>query len=82
MKLEDVERLVDQLEPRDQLKLAAGICKQLSNQPPKTESDEDRRARRLGAIARCDALANGPEAEFDSAADLRRLRAQRIADIS
>ena len=82
MKLEEIERLVDQLEPRDQLRLAAGICKQFSREPAKSETEEARRVRRLAAIARCDALAGGAEGEFDSASDLRRLRNQRIADIS
>ena len=82
MELKAVEELARQLDPRDQLRLAAGICAQLGAVLPNVESEESRRIRRLAAIARCDVLADGPENEFDSSDDLNRIRARRIADIS
>ena len=82
MELREVEELARQLEPRDRLRLAAGICEQLGAIFPDMESQDSRRARRLAVITRCDALADGPDDEYDSADDLRRIRAQRIADIS
>ena len=82
MSLQEVEEIVLQLEPRNRLKLAATICRQLGDAPIGIETEDERRNRRLAAIARCDAIAGGIDVDFDSAEDLRRLRAHRIADIS
>ena len=82
MKLEEVEDLVHQLEPRDQLRLAAGICQQLSADPDTDDqSKQARRERMLAALAFCDEVAESIAGEFDSAEDLRRIRSERMADI-
>ena len=80
MKLEEVESLVRQLEPRDQLKLAAGICEQLSQPQILEESADVRRERLLRAIAMCDEIA-GPDGDQDSVNDLQQIRDSRMADI-
>ncbi len=82
MKLEEVERLVQQLEPRDQLKLAAGICDQLSEKSEESVAAKAaRREQMLAALALCDEVAESINGEFDSAEDLRRIRSERIAQI-
>ena len=82
MNLEQVEKLAMQLPAQEQLKLAARICDQLSAFPPVTVSEDstEERARqeqlaKLDAwLAECEEVAALWEGEFDSAADLRRIR--------
>jgi hypothetical protein len=80
MKLEEVERIVAELAPSDQRKLAEGIWGQLKASEHEAECSEARRTRRLAFIASCDEFA-GPDGELDAAEDLRLIRAQRIADL-
>lgn len=75
----EVERLVDQLPPPEQLKLASRICERLAEEKTKdqpssatSEFDVDR------WLAECDALVEsetgGP---IDAAEDLRKIRLER-----
>ncbi len=75
--LKQVEHLVAQLHPQDQLKLVAGVCDRLSLFPeilpdikPTTDEEE---AAFLKDIEETAALWQG---EFDSAADIRRIRGE------
>ncbi len=76
--LKQVEHLVAQLHPQDQLKLVAGVCDRLSLFPeilpdikPETDEEFDAWTRECEEIA---ALWQG--GEVDSAADIRRLRGE------
>ncbi len=79
--LEQVEVLAAQLLPTDQLKLVAHVCEQLSTALPTVSPEERRRKERLTKVdvwlAECDEVAELWEGEFDSAADLRRIRDER-----
>jgi hypothetical protein len=80
--LEQVEQLAVQLLPREQLKLVAHISEWLIGTPLTTPTEErgveqvqlERLARVDAWIAQCDEVAELWEGEFDSAADLRRIR--------
>lgn len=80
--LEQAERLVVQLPPQEQLKLVARICEQLSVAPPVVSSEasteervqQERLAKLDAWLAECEKVAELWEGEFDSAADLRRIR--------
>jgi hypothetical protein len=80
--LEQVEQLAVQLSPHEQLKLVAHVSEWLSGAPlvilPEENNVEWARRERLAQIdawiARCDEVAERWEGEFDSAADLRRIR--------
>ena len=80
--LEQLKQQVAQLPPGDQLKLVADIGERLSAMPlvvPTAESEQERaQQERLvevdAWIAKCDEVAELWEGEFDSAADLRRIR--------
>jgi hypothetical protein len=80
--LEQVEQLAVQLLPREQLKLVAHISEWLSVTPLATPTEErgveqvqvGRLAQVDAWIAQCDEVAELWEGEFDSAADLRRIR--------
>ena len=80
--LEQVEQLAVQLSPREQLKLVAHISEWLSVKPLATPTEErgveraqlERLAQVDAWIAQCDQVAELWEGEFDSAADLRRIR--------
>ncbi len=82
---EQLEELLAQLPPSDRLKLAAHICEQLSTAPSGAASED--RARKhegrevpgdLGAwLAERERVADLWDGEFDSAADLRRIRDER-----
>ena len=80
--LDQVEQLAVQLPSREQLKLVAHISEWLSVTPlatPTEESGVERAQRERLAqidawIAQCDQVAELWEGEFDSAADLRRIR--------
>jgi hypothetical protein len=79
--LEQVERQVIQLPLREQIKLIAHISERLGALPlamSSAEGEEEARAERLAQaeawIARCDQVAELWKGEFDSAADLRRIR--------
>ena len=80
--LEQVEQLAVQLPPREQLKLVESISVWLSVTPLATPTEErgveqvqlERLAQVDAWIAQCDKVAELWEGEFDSAADLRRIR--------
>ena len=83
--LPQVEELAAQLPPAERLKLVAHVCEQLSATLPPVSPNEDaeERARqeRLAKLdmwlAECDEVAELWEGEFDSVADLRRIRDER-----
>lgn len=83
--LEQVEELVAQLPPTEQLRLVAHVCEQLSTTLPAVSPEESaeeqaqrERVAQLDAwLAECDEVAELWEGEFDSAADLRRIRDER-----
>ena len=80
--LEQVEQLVVQLPPREQLKLVAHVSEWLIVTPFATSMEErgvghaqlERLAQVDAWIAQCNEVAELWEGEFDSAADLRRIR--------
>jgi len=80
--LEQVEQLAAQLPPPERLKLVARICEQLIPErgisAPAAEHEERARQERLAKVdawlAECEKVADLWEGEFDSAADLRRIR--------
>lgn len=79
MKLEDVEKIVFQLDPQDQRRLADGIYRQLNAKPAEsTAQRQARRERMLAALAKCDEIAGTIDGEFDSAEDMRQLRERRL----
>lgn len=75
----EVERLVSQLPPPDQLKLAAQIYEKHSQEKRGENKPVD--AKRLAEIdawlAECDAVAESIEGHFDSARDIRQIREER-----
>ncbi len=79
--LEQVEVLAAQLPPTDQLKLVAHVYEHLSTALPTVSPEERGRKERLTKVdawlAECDEVAELWEGEFDSAADLRRIRDER-----
>ena len=82
--LEQLEQQVTQLPPDKQLKLVAYIAGQLSAVPrvvATEEVEEQTRRARIAEVdawlAECDAVAESIEGEFDSAADLRKIREER-----
>ena len=88
--LEQVETLVVQLPPKDQLKLLAHISKRLSDTlsaEPEAESDQEQQARderlRLAKVLceEVEDLADDAQGEFDAAEDIRRIRDERIAQL-
>ncbi len=82
MELEDVEKIVLQLDPQDQRKLADGIYRQLSSRPFESAAQRQaRRERMLAAISKCDEIADSIDGEFDSAEDMRIIRERRMSDI-
>lgn len=90
MTLEQVETLVVQLPPQDQLRLLAHISERLSSTlpvVPEAESNQEQRVRderlRL-AKALCEEVedvADDAQGEFDAADDIRRLRDERVAQL-
>ena len=80
--LEQLEELATQLPLTERLQLVAHLCQQLSSAltaEPAPESSEERAqqeplARLEAWLAECDKVAELWEGEFDSAADLRRMR--------
>jgi len=80
--LEQVEQLAVQLPPREQLKLVAHVSEWLIVTPLGTPTGErgmeqvqlERLAQVDAWIAQCNEVAELWEGEFDSAADLRRIR--------
>jgi hypothetical protein len=88
--LEQVETLVVQLPPKDQLRLLAHISERLSNTlstaPEATRPHDDRvRDDRLQlAQILCDevdAVVDDAHGEFDAAEDLHRLREERVNQV-
>jgi hypothetical protein len=80
--LEQVEQLAAQLPPPERLKLVARICECLIPERgiviSAAEEEEQARQERLAKVdawvAECERVAELWEGEFDSAADLRRIR--------
>jgi hypothetical protein len=87
MTLEQVEKLVKQLSPTQQLKLVARICEQLSAAPniEPTEDEDPSKQKRLQLaeelLSEVDYIEDDSKGEFDAAADLRQLREERIKQI-
>jgi hypothetical protein len=86
--LQQVEELVSQLPPNERLKLAARICEELSTMPceaPAPVDEEQLRRERIKKaeeiLARCDAAAAMTLGEFDSAEEIRQMRAERDEQI-
>ncbi|MBI3989800.1 MAG: hypothetical protein HY347_09305 [candidate division NC10 bacterium] len=86
--LDQLEQLVAQLPPQEQLKLVVHICEQLSALPfaiPTVVDDEElQRQREKEAdelLALCDAAAEKWEGEFDSAGEIRQMRRDRDEQI-
>jgi hypothetical protein len=80
--LEHVEQLVEQLPPPERLRLVVHICEELSAMPIMESYEEKARRGRLAQVdawlAECDAVAESIEGEFDSAADIRQIREERV----
>jgi len=80
---EQVERLVIQLPPPEQLKLVARISEQLSGFMPmippldKERAQREREAMADALLAELEAIADSIEGEFDSAADIRQVREEQ-----
>ncbi len=85
--LEQVEKLVEQLTPAQQLKLAARICEQLSAASDTEQAGDEigkLKQKRLQLIDELLSEVNNEDdsrGEFDSATDLRQLRQERINQI-
>ena len=86
--LEQVEKLVKQLPPTQQLKLVARICQELSaasNIEPTEDEMEPSKQKRLRLaeklLSEVDYIEDDSQGEFDAAADLRQLREERIKQI-
>lgn len=75
--VEELEQQISKLSPQDQLRLVARVSERLSGVVSSQHQDQNR-ARRLAEvdawIAEADEVAKLWEGEFDSAADLRRIR--------
>jgi len=80
---EELERQVERLTPQQQLRLLTRISEKLSAVtfdaiPPKESEEKRMHQERLvkfnAWLAECDRVADLWEGEFDSAADLRRIR--------
>lgn len=86
--LEQIERLVRQLPPTQQLKLVARICEKLgaaSNIEPMEDKMERSKQKRLRLaeelLSEVDYIEDDSQGKFDAAADLRQLREERIKQI-
>jgi len=82
--LEQVEQLVMQLPPTEQLKLMAHISVELSKLemralPSNVERvQREREAMADALLQELDAIAESIEGEFDSAEDIRQIREERV----
>ena len=88
VELEQVEKLVEQLPPAQQLKLVAIICEHLSTMSSieqMEDNTEKRQQRKLQLVAEllaeADNIEDDSQGGFDAAADIRRLREERIKQI-
>jgi len=85
--LEQVEILVVQLPPQEQLKLLARISERLSALSPPAQEGEDEAVRRERAaraeaiLALCDAAAERFASESDAVEEIRRMRDERIEQL-
>lgn len=86
--LEQVEKLVEQLPPTQQLRLVARICEQLSaaSNVEQIEGKMERsKQKRLQLaeelLSEVDYIEDDSQGKFDAAADLRQLREERIKQI-
>ena len=88
VELEQVEKLVEQLSPAQQLKLVAIICEHLSTMSTIEQIEdntEKRQQRKLQLVeellAEVDDIEDDSQGEFDAAIDVRRCREERIKQI-
>lgn len=88
MTSDQLEHLVAQLPPDDQLKLVAHICSQLSAAPldmPISHDEKERQCQREKdadeILALCDAAAEQWEGELDSTGEIRQMRRDRDEEI-
>jgi hypothetical protein len=88
--LEQVETLVVQLPPKDQLRLLAHISERLSDTlaaEPGAESDQEQQDRderlRLAKVLceEVEDITDDAQGEFDAAEDIRRMRNERTAQL-
>jgi hypothetical protein len=85
--LEQVEKLVEQLTPAQQLRLAARICEKLSAASDTEQAGDEigkLKQKRLQLIDELLSEVNNEDdsrGEFDSATDLRQLREERVNQI-
>jgi len=86
--LEQVEKLLKELPPTQQLKLVARICEQLSaasaTEPIENEMERLKQKRLELAeklLSEVGHIEDDSQCEFDAAADLRQLREERIKQI-
>lgn len=87
--LAQLEATVAQLPPQDQLKLVARISARLSDALPigfpqrtgKEQILQDREAEADALLTELDAVAESIEGEFDSAEDIRQIRAERATGL-
>ena len=83
--LTQVEQLVDQLTPREQLRLVAHISERLGTMAlPETDDERERReyAAQVEAFLKmCDEMAAETVGEVDSAEDIRQIREERLAQL-
>jgi hypothetical protein len=88
VELEQVEKLVEQLSPAQQLKLVAIICEHLSNIPTIEQMEDNMeiwQQKRLQLaeklLAEVDDIEDDSQGESDAAEDIRRLREERAKKI-
>lgn len=88
MTLKQVEEMMKQLPPTQQLKLIARICEQLSmvSAIEQTEGEMEKlKQKRLQLVeellSEVDCIEDDSRGEFDAATDLRQLREERIKQI-
>ncbi len=80
MSLATIEKMAEELPPREQMRLIAHLSERLANEEQPGDAQR-RKERMLAALTFCDEVAESIAGEFDSAEDLRRIRRERIADI-
>ena len=82
--LGEVEQLVAQLPPPEQLRLVAHVCEQLTVRATEGEAEEVRQVRlRLAEelLAECNDIEDDSQGKFDATQDIRRMREERMRQI-
>jgi len=77
VRLEDVERMAEQLALPDRLTLIAHIREQVSDSGVEEAGIRNVETEVDAWLAECDAVAQSIEGDFDSAEDLRKIRQAR-----